>query len=223
VTRVYRASRFGADSVGFETRRGPARFAVWECRCNEQTEEDRLTCWHPPATRSDPLMKGVPDEVPTLGACVALVLLALATTASAAAPTREVIPPGSDFVTTDCGYPILVQSEGDTIRTTFTDNQGEVVRQIEVYPGFRWILTNLDTGATYTAGIPGPLKLRFNPDGTTTFSGTGPWGWLPTHPGTGETGVFLLRGHISQFFDAAGDVTSTFTGHTVNICEQLAP
>jgi hypothetical protein len=159
----------------------------------------------------------------TLAACVALVLLALATAAPADPPTREVFPPGEDFTANDCGYPILVHSEGNTIRTTFTNNQGEVVRQIETYPGFRWILTNLDTGETFTAIIPGPLMLRFNADGTTTFKGTGPWGWGPTHPGTGEPGIFLLRGKISQFIDADGNVTSSFTGHTVNLCEQLAP
>jgi hypothetical protein len=109
----------------------------------------------------------------TLAACVALVLLVLAPAASADAPSREVIPPGQDFMDGTCGYPILVHSEGTTIRMVFTDNQGEVVRQIEVYPGFRQVLTNLDTGETLTVVNPGPLMLRFNADGTTTFRGTG--------------------------------------------------
>lgn len=161
-------------------------------------------------------------NLPSLAACTALVLLAPATAASADPPTREVIPPGPDFTADICGYDILVQSEGRTVRTTFTNKQGEVVRVIETYPGFRWILTNLDTGATFTVVIPGPLKLRFNPDGTTTFQGTGPWGWIGTHPGTGETGFFLLRGRIVEVTDAAGNVTSTFRGNTVDICERLA-
>jgi hypothetical protein len=159
----------------------------------------------------------------TLAACVALVLLVLAPAASADAPSREMIPPGPDFMDGTCGYPILVHSEGTTIRMVFTDNQGEVVRQIEVYPGFRQVLTNLDTGETLTVVNPGPLMLRFNADGTTTFRGTGPWVWGPSHPGTGEPGLFLLQGNISLFIDADGNVTSTFTGHTMNLCEQLAP
>jgi hypothetical protein len=158
---------------------------------------------------------------PTLAACGALVLLALTPAASADPPTREVIP-GEDFTTEVCGYPIDVDAVGNTIRKTFTDKQGELVRVIETYPGFRWILTNLDTGATFTAVIPGPLKLRFNADGTTTFQGTGPWGWIGTHPGTGETDFFLLRGRIIETTDAAGNVTSTFRGSTLDICEQLA-
>jgi hypothetical protein len=163
-------------------------------------------------------------KLPTLAVLAAAAILAVASVASADAPTREVIPPGPDFTVDTCGFPVLIHSEGNTIRKMFTDNQGRVVRQIETYPGFRWVLTNLDTGESFSAGIPGPLKLTFNPDGTTTFKGTGPWGWLPTHPGTGETGIFLLHGHISQTIDASGTViTTTFRGHTVNICEQLAP
>jgi hypothetical protein len=161
-------------------------------------------------------------NLPTLTVCVALLLLAFGPAASADPPTREVIPPGDDFTEDICGYPILVESEGRTIRKTFT-KQGEVVRIIETYPGLRWTLTNLDTGETSTVVIPGPLKLRFNADGTTTFQGTGPWGWIGTHPGTGETGFFLLRGRIFETTDAAGDVTSTFTGRTVDVCELLAP
>jgi hypothetical protein len=161
-------------------------------------------------------------NLPTLAICVALLSLAFAPAAAADPPTREVIPPGEDFITDICGYPILVESEGTTIRKTFTNKQGEVVRIIETYPGFRWILTNLDTGETFTAVIPGPAKIRFNADGTTTFQGTGPWGWIGAHPGTGETGFFLLRGRIIEHTDAAGNVTSTFRGRTVDICELLA-
>jgi hypothetical protein len=163
-------------------------------------------------------------KFPTLTIVAACALLALAATAFADPPTREVIAPGPDFVDNTCGFAVLVHTEGTTIRKTYTDNQGRVVRQIETYPGFRWVLTNLNTGESFSSVIPGPLKLTFNPDGTTTFEGSGPWGWLPAHPSTGETGIFLLHGRISQTLDATGTViTTTFVGHTVNICEQLAP
>jgi hypothetical protein len=163
-------------------------------------------------------------KLPTVALLAVAGLLSLAALASADAPTREVIAPGPDATDAVCGFPVLIHSEGTTIRKTFTDNQGRVVRQIETYPGFRLVLTNVDTGESVTARIPGPLKLTFNPDGTTTFQGTGPWGWLPTHPGTGEPGIFLLYGHIHQTIDVSGNViTTTFQGHTINVCDQLAP
>jgi hypothetical protein len=138
-------------------------------------------------------------------------------------PIREVLPPGADSESSVCGPTIVLHSEGNTIRRTFTDDQGRTVRIIETYPGFELTFTNVETGASLSARLSGPLHLRVNPDGSTVFKGTGGWGWGEVHPGTLEPGLFILHGHITLNFDASGALTSSsFHGHTVNVCDTIA-
>lgn len=159
-----------------------------------------------------------------VAAAIAFVVVAalLPVAASAAKPIREVIPGADEFVVDDCGFAVRVQAEGRTIRTSFTDGEGNIIRQIEVYPGFRWIFTNLDTSETIVAVITGPAFLRISPDGSSTFTGTGPWGWIGD-PAIGP-GIFLTQGRFVFTFDAEGN-TTTFTrvGRVVDVCALLTP
>ena len=66
-----------------------------------------------------------------------------APTASAAPPTREVIPVQSDSIYTNlCAFPLRVQDQGTFIVQTFTDATGFVVRTTTTIPHYRAVLTN---------------------------------------------------------------------------------
>lgn len=152
----------------------------------------------------------------------ALLAALVAVTASGAKPVRELIPAEDEFVVDDCGFDVRVQVEGRTIRTSFFDREGNFIRQTEVYPGFRWVFTNVATGETAEAVITGPAFLRVAADGSGTFTGTGPWGWIG-EPGTTEPGIFLTQGRFVVTFDVDGNTTSfTSVGRIVDICALLA-
>ena len=155
--------------------------------------------------------------------CAGFVLFASATTSGADPPIREVLPAPADVQVDLCDTSVLFHSDGTTIRRSFTDELGRTVRLLETYPGFRTTLTNLDTGASLTATTTGPLHQRVNPDGSTTFTGTGGWAWGGLHPGTLAPGLFLLHGHITLHLDAAGNLTSSsFHGRTIDVCAVIA-
>ena len=77
-----------------------------------------------------------------------LVVLAVASAASANKPTREIIPGQADVVFTadQCGFEVLGHIEGGEIITTFTDRAGNAVKQIVVFPGNKATLTNARHG-----------------------------------------------------------------------------
>jgi hypothetical protein len=152
---------------------------------------------------------------------IAVLALAAAPTAGADKPTRTIFSPSPDFTTDVCGFDVLVHSEGQTIVTTFTDEEGNVVREITVFPGFRWVLTRVDTGETVVAVIPGPGFLRLNEDGSGSFTGTGPWSWL-SHPETFEPGIFVSQGRWVTTFDAEGNFSFDIVGRLVDVCAELA-
>ncbi len=155
---------------------------------------------------------------------ILLIPLAVAPGASANRPIREVIPAPEDFVIADqCGFPVLAHVEGSEIDTTFTDREGNPVKQIGVFPGNTLTFTNLDTGGSITLVATGPFHVRAERDGsvTVTVSGHGP---LLPNPITGEPGIwYLTGGRLVATFDADGNMTSIdLRGNLVNVCDQLA-
>ncbi len=155
-------------------------------------------------------------------ALVCLATLAVPGVAFADPPTREVTTEApAPVINTSCGFPVLIEAVGKTVRKTWYDDEGNPLRAIETYPGFKWILTSLAPGASgesITLTIPGPAFYTFNPDGSTTVVGTGPWGFGGGNPDTGEPGIFLVRGRI--IFHADGDIE--FVGGTIKaICPLL--
>ena len=147
-----------------------------------------------------------------------------APTASAAPPTREVIPVQSDSIYTNlCAFPLRVQDQGTFIVQTFTDATGFVVRTTTTIPHYRAVLTNQATGNSMEVGAPGPEFVTFHSDGSRTRVGTGPWLWGAVHPTNGEPGLFLIQGRFVIEYDPAGNQTSvTFDGHAANLCTALA-
>ena len=154
-----------------------------------------------------------------------LIVLAVASAASASKPTREIVPGQADVVFTDqCGFPVLGHIEGGEIITTFTDNAGNFVKEIVVFPGNKSTLTNLDTGKSITLPVTGSASVRLQPDGSVVYTGTG-HGLFAPNPVTGEPGIWYLSGRGTYTVDADGNLTSfpAATGKLVNLCARLAP
>jgi hypothetical protein len=121
-----------------------------------------------------------------------------------------------------CGFPVLDHAEGYTIVESFTDEEGNLVRQIFTAPGVRETLTNLDTGKTIVLNIEGPGSLELNPDGSGSFTGTGPYLFY-FHPSMLTPALFYTTGRFVITFDANGDRTSfESVGPIIDVCAELA-
>ena len=157
----------------------------------------------------------------TVGIVTALTVVPAAT---ASAPIREIIPAPDDRLITDqCSFPVLGHIDGSEIDTTFTDNAGNPVRLLGVFPGNTLTLTNLDTSESITLGATGSFQLRVQPDGSGSAMVTGLGAWPEGNPITGEPGIWYQRGRVSATFDAEGNTTSIRSAGTlVNLCTQLA-
>jgi hypothetical protein len=153
-----------------------------------------------------------------------LTALAVAPTAIAAKPTREIIPAPEDRLINDqCTFPVLGHIEGSEIDTTFTDRAGNPIKLLGVFPGNTLTLTNLDTDASITLGATGSFQLRVESDGSGSAMVTGQGAWPDGNPITGEPGIWYQSGRVSATFDAEGNTTSIrSTGTLVNLCTELA-
>jgi hypothetical protein len=153
----------------------------------------------------------------------ALIALAVAPVATANKPMREIHPGQDDVpITGQCAFPVLGHIEGGEIITTFTNQDGDPIKQIGVFPGNTLTLTNLDSGKSITLVSTGAFHARVEPDGSGFFMATGPGPNIP-NPITGEPGIWYQTGRLIVTFDAEGNQTSVdFTGRLVNLCPQLA-
>src|SRR5215217_7948454 len=138
-----------------------------------------------------------------------LTALAVASSAIAAKPTREIIPAPEDRLINDqCSFPVLGHIEGSEIDTTFTDRGGNPIKLLGVFPGNTLTLTNLDTGNSITLGATGSFQLRVERDGSASAMVTGHGAWPTGNPVTGEPGIWYQSGRVSATFDAEGNMTS---------------
>ena len=145
-------------------------------------------------------------------ALMCLAALAVPGVAFADPPERTVTTdPHASFVRTTCGFAVLVQPVGTTITRTWYDDEGQ--------GPVEWILTNQESGTSITIKIPGPSVTTYNPDGSSTTVGTGPWGFARFNPAdTEEAGMFLVHGRFTV--DAVGNFD--FSGRVENLCPLLA-
>jgi len=152
-----------------------------------------------------------------------LVVLAVAPAASAKKPARDINPGQDDVVIADqCAFPVFAHVEGREIITTFTDNAGNPVKQIGIFPGNTLTLTNLNTGTSVTVVSTGPFHARVESDGSGPGIITGHGPFVP-NPITGEPGIWYLSGRARATFDAQGNVTSAeAAGRLVDLCVQLS-
>ena len=152
---------------------------------------------------------------------IVLVMLVLMPSALAMRPIREVNTQGDALIPRACAFPVVGHIDGKEIVTTFTDNDGNPVKQIVVFPGNRLTLTNADTGTSITVMGTGSSQLRAHADGSTTARAMGHGIFFP-NPITGERGIWYLSGKGTAVIDANGDVTSSLSGRLVDLCPQLA-
>jgi hypothetical protein len=150
-----------------------------------------------------------------------LLALAIAPAATAGKPTREVFPALPDEVLDLCGFPVLNHEEGYGVVESFTDDEGNLVRQILTGPGLSETLTNLDTGKTIVLNAEGPGFRDFNPDGSTSFTGAGPTVFY-FNPFTLGPGLFYATGRFVIARDANGNRTFEIVGTITDVCAELA-
>jgi len=167
-------------------------------------------------------------KLAAIKSCMAVALmLAVTLVAPSAAfadkPLREVLPLQPDLVTQRCGFPVLVHSEGQILRNTWFDEDGNPVRAVETYPGLKYVLTNLATQEQIAVSIVGPTFWEFASDGSATVVSAGPSVWFP-YPVTREPGIFLITGRNTFQLDASGRLTSfrLLSGQVENLCPRLA-
>lgn len=147
---------------------------------------------------------------------IASAMLVFAGGASAQKPERTVSPAGAEFSLAGlCDFTVLFEIEGTIIETKFSDKEGNVVREAEVYRAYKTTLTNDETGESIVVVNPGPEFIRYSTAGSQTRIGTGPW-IFGDNPKTGEPGLFLVRGRWLE--TAAG---TTFVGNVVDLCAEL--
>jgi hypothetical protein len=151
-----------------------------------------------------------------------LVALAVAPVAAGTKPLRVTHSSQPDAVIDDqCAFPVLSHIDGGEIITTFFDRAGNPDRQIGVFPGNTLTLTNLDNRKSITVVSTGAYHAQVNPDGSGSFSSSGPGPVIP-NPITGEPGIWYLRGRLSLSFDADGNETSaSVVGTLVDLCAAL--
>jgi hypothetical protein len=152
---------------------------------------------------------------------LALLTLALVPTALAGKPTRTVLPPTEDFVSTECGFKVAVHAVQEQLAILEFFDEGNLVREIDT-GAIKWTLTNMKTGQSVFVNLSGPGFLLLSPDGSGSFTGTGPWLFFE-NPETGDAGIFLLTGQFVVTFDALGNVEFTRDGRdVVDLCAVLA-
>ena len=153
---------------------------------------------------------------------IVLVALTLMPSASATKPSREVHTQGEAVIRGQCAFPVLGHIDGREIVTTFTDSDGNPVKQIVVFPGNKLTLTNLESDTSITVLGTGSSQLRAHSDGSTTARAMGHGIFFP-NPLTGERGIWYLSGKGTAVIDANGNVTSnSLSGRLVDLCSQLA-
>ena len=143
--------------------------------------------------------------------------------ALAAKPIREVDASQGDVVITNqCDFAVAGHIEGQEIVTTFTNAEGDPVKQIVTFPGNRLTLTNLDSGSAVTVMVTGSSQLRAETDGSTLARAMGHGVFFP-NPLTGEPGIWYLSGKGTAVIDPNGNVASNIlAGRLEDLCSLLA-
>jgi hypothetical protein len=148
--------------------------------------------------------------------------LTIMPSASASRPIREVHPSQDDVVITDqCAFAVLGHIDGGEVVTTFTDQAGNPVKQIVIFPGNTMTLTNPDAGTSLTIMGTGSSQLRAESDGSLSARAMGHGAFFP-NPITGEPGIWYLSGQGKSSIDPEGNVVAAhLSGRLVDLCPRL--
>jgi hypothetical protein len=126
-----------------------------------------------------------------------------------------------------CEFPLKVEGfGGNQVLKVFTDEHGTLVRSISAGKGSLLTFTNLDTGETLSLTTGGSVtQLTVNPDGTSTFMGTGHNVIIlfPTDEPEGPSTI-LYQGRIVFTVDLNTGVgtVQTVNARQTDICAALA-
>jgi hypothetical protein len=165
-----------------------------------------------------------------LVACTGLVVLALGAVARAVPPEHSVvqiddvftIPAGPDT----CSFPIQGHASGTMRTTTFFDKEGNLIREISVFPQARITFSaNVKTISTVSPSVE---HFTFNPDGSATLTITGLSGHLITGGGPPQA---VDVGRVVFFFSSPTDEEPDLIfqagqfndGPFPQLCDVLAP
>jgi hypothetical protein len=169
------------------------------------------------------------------GSVVLLALTLTATRALATGPTEEPYGPGSAGGSVAGTYPAGVAcpfavsfeivSGGTGKQWTFVDENGNVVRIHNHVGPSTWVITNLESGASYTLRLPaGNGTIRFAPDGTVTVTISG--GAIGFNaPTDTPPGPFSLTNVGQLVFIVAPDGTGTLaqlSGEMTDLCAAVS-
>ena len=162
------------------------------------------------------------------------VILAVAAAAAVLAPTALADPPFT--VTAEevditrpapfCGFPTIAHIEGVLKTKTYTDEGGNVVREVlNVQQSFTITYTNPANGKSISTVLGGPVFVEYHPDGSFTQTIAGRER-LYVAPGLGpvasQVGRLVVRvasdGTVTTLFEAGRWDASVFPG----VCAYLA-
>jgi hypothetical protein len=153
---------------------------------------------------------------------VVVTVLAVASSASATKPIREVNEQGDGVIRGQCAFPVLGHIDGVEIIKTWVNDAGDPIKQIVTFPNNRITLTNLRSGASITVMGTGTSQLRAHGDGSTSARAMGHGPFFP-NPLTGEPGIWYLSGQGTTRIDGNGQVTDiALHGRLVDLCPRLA-
>jgi hypothetical protein len=127
-----------------------------------------------------------------VSALATLATVLLPGAASAAPPQQTVFQINDTFTVSGiCAFPIVETGQGTARIIDFTDQSGNVVREIDLTPGFK--VTFSANGITLRTASPSLAHITFNADGTATLTVTGLSGHISV-PGKGT--VALSAGRV---------------------------
>ena len=138
--------------------------------------------------------------------------LALSGAALAGPPTREPIPQES-FVTTSCGFDVLIEPVVGQF-TLMTFPEGRPV--VEFLAGPSLIRVSSANGSVLL-NVSGPAFTTVTHDGTLEFSGAGPWLFFE-HPFTNLPALAYVTGRLTF---GSEEPTISVTGRVVDVCALL--
>jgi hypothetical protein len=126
-----------------------------------------------------------------VSALAALAAVLLPSAASAATPQQTVFPINDTFTVSGiCAFPIVETAHGTARIIDFTDQTGNVIREIDLTPGLT--VSFSANGITLSTVSPSLSHITFNADGTATLTVTGLSGHISV-PGQGTVALSAGR------------------------------
>lgn len=124
-------------------------------------------------------------------------------------------------------FPLHIKTTGSLpqVYKEFKDRDGNIIRTLNAGKGWDLLFTNVDTGATFFIKGNGSVShYTFNPDGTTTYTGTGHnvMIFFPTDVPPGPSTI-QVSGRVVSMIDQDGVWTlQEISGKQIDICAALS-